>query len=389
MKLKLIINADILTMDSSDTEFKNGYIVIQNKKIAKVGQMSEYDPSEYIDCGAEIIDAGQRLVTPGLIDAHSHLGMWEDGLNFEGDDGNEDTDPCTPHLRAIDAVNPMENAFSEAFAAGITTVITGPGSANPIGGQPAAIKTYGRRIDDMIIKAPVGIKIALGENPKSTYNDKSQTPITRMATASIIRESLQKACDYLKNLEEYEKNPDEDEKPEYDIKSEALIPVLKGEIPLHAHAHRADDIFTAIRIAEEFGVKLVLVHCTEGHMIAEELKAEGYPVLLGPILTDRSKPELKNQSEATPAVLSAQGLCTAIITDHPETPEKYLPLCAAMAVKHGMDRSEALRAITVNPAKICGIDSRVGSIEAGKDADLVIWDGNPLDIMTKPYKVIV
>ncbi len=389
MKLKLIINADILTMDSSDTEFKNGYIVIQNKKIAKVGQMSEYDPSEYTDCGAEIIDAGQRLVTPGLIDAHSHLGMWEDGLNFEGDDGNEDTDPCTPHLRAIDAVNPMENAFSEAFAAGITTVITGPGSANPIGGQPAAIKTYGRRIDDMIIKAPVGIKIALGENPKSTYNDKSQTPITRMATASIIRESLQKACDYLKNLEEYEKNPDEDEKPEYDIKSEALIPVLKGEIPLHAHAHRADDIFTAIRIAEEFGVKLVLVHCTEGHMIAEELKAEGYPVLLGPILTDRSKPELKNQSEATPAVLSAQGLCTAIITDHPETPEKYLPLCAAMAVKHGMDRSEALRAITVNPAKICGIDSRVGSIEAGKDADLVIWDGNPLDIMTKPYKVIV
>lgn len=389
MKLKLIINADILTMDSSDTEFKNGYIVIQNKKIAKVGQMSEYDPSEYTDCGAEIIDAGQRLVTPGLIDAHSHLGMWEDGLNFEGDDGNEDTDPCTPHLRAIDAVNPMENAFSEAFAAGITTVITGPGSANPIGGQPAAIKTYGRRIDDMIIKAPVGIKIALGENPKSTYNDKSQTPITRMATASIIRESLQKACDYLKNLEEYEKNPDEEEKPEYDIKSEALIPVLKGEIPLHAHAHRADDIFTAIRIAEEFGVKLVLVHCTEGHMIAEELKAEGYPVLLGPILTDRSKPELKNQSEATPAVLSAQGLSTAIITDHPETPEKYLPLCAAMAVKHGMDRSEALRAITVNPAKICGIDSRVGSIEAGKDADLVIWDGNPLDIMTKPYKVIV
>lgn len=389
MKLKLIINADILTMDSSGTEFKNGYIVIQNKKIAKVGQMSEYDPSEYTDCGAEIIDAGQRLVTPGLIDAHSHLGMWEDGLNFEGDDGNEDTDPCTPHLRAIDAVNPMENAFSEAFAAGITTVITGPGSANPIGGQPAAIKTYGRRIDDMIIKAPVGIKIALGENPKSTYNDKSQTPITRMATASIIRESLQKACDYLKNLEEYEKNPDEDEKPEYDIKSEALIPVLKGEIPLHAHAHRADDIFTAIRIAEEFGVKLVLVHCTEGHMIAEELKAEGYPVLLGPILTDRSKPELKNQSEATPAVLSAQGLSTAIITDHPETPEKYLPLCAAMAVKHGMDRSEALRAITVNPAKICGIDSRVGSIEAGKDADLVIWDGNPLDIMTKPYKVIV
>lgn len=385
--MQIIINANILTMDSADTEFKNGYIVIQNKKIAKAAQMSEYNPDDYKNY--EIINADGRLVTPGLIDAHSHIGMWEDGLNFEGDDGNEDTDPCTPQLRAIDAINPMDRSFSEALAAGITTVITGPGSANPIGGQLAAIKTYGKRIDDMIVKSPAAIKIAFGENPKSTYNDKSQTPITRMATASIIRENLQKARDYLNDLEEYNKNPDEEEKPEYDIKSESLIPVLKGDIPLHAHAHRADDIFTAIRIAKEFGAKLVLVHCTEGHMIADELKSDGYPILLGPILTDRSKPELRNQSETTPGALSKLGLCTAIITDHPETPEKYLTLCAAMAVKHGMNRYEAMRAITINPAKICGIDTQVGSIEAGKDADIVIWNGDPLDIMTSPYRVIV
>ncbi len=386
-EMQVIINANILTMDSNNTEFKNGYIEIQNKTITKIGQMTEYDSAAYKDY--EVIDASDRLVTPGLIDAHSHIGMWEDGLDFEGDDGNEDTDPCTPHLRAIDAINPMDHAFSEAFDAGITTVITGPGSANPIGGQPAAIKTRGKRIDDMIIKAPVGIKIALGENPKSTYNNKSQTPITRMATASIIRENLKKALDYFNDLEKYEKNPDEEDKPEFDIKSEALIPVLKGEIPLHAHAHRADDIFTAIRIAKEFSIKLVLVHCTEGHLISNELKADGYPILLGPILTDRSKPELKNQSETTPGILSELGLCTAIITDHPETPEKYLTVCAAMAVKYGMNKTEAIKAITINPAKICDIDNRVGSIETGKDADIVIWDGDLLDIMTKPYKVIV
>lgn len=383
--MQIIKNAAILTMDNNNSEIKNGYVMTENHVITAVGDMCDC-PS----CAdAEIIDADGRLVTPGLVDAHSHLGMWEDGLCFEGDDGNEDTDPCTPHLRAIDAINPLERAFSEAFAAGITTVITGPGSANPIGGQLAAVKTYGKRIDDMIIKAPVGMKAAFGENPKSAYNDKNQTPITRMATASIIRESLKKAHEYSEALRKYSENPDEEEKPEYDIKCEALLPVLRGEIPLHAHAHRADDIFTAIRIAKEFGISLVLVHCTEGHLIADELKKDGCPLLLGPILTDRSKPELKNQSETTPGVMSDAGLKTAIITDHPETPEKYLPLCAAMAVKHGMTRSEALRAITINPAEICGISNRVGSIEEGKDSDIVIWDGDPLDIMSTPYRVII
>ena len=378
----LITNAKIMTMSESFSKIENGYIEISNGIITAVGDMA--DAPQNAD---EIIDAGGRLVTPGLVDAHSHLGMWEDGLCFEGDDGNEDTEPITPHLRGIDGVNPLDRAFEEARSAGVTTVITGPGSANPIGGQMAAIKTRGKRIDDMIIKAPVGMKIALGENPKSTYNDKSRSPVTRMATASLIREALREALDYKRQLDKSETDPEED-KPDYDIKSEALLPVLRREIPLHAHAHRADDIFTAIRIAKEFELDLVLVHCTEGHLIAEELKKEGYPILAGPILTDRSKPELKNQSEAAPGIMADAGLNVSVITDHPETPEKFLPLCAGIAVKYGMSRDSALRAITINPAKACGIDDRVGSIEPGKDGDIVIWEGDPLAIDGKPYKVI-
>ncbi len=379
----LITNAKIFTMSQKFGNIQNGYIEIRNKKIISVGDMTDAP-----DTDAEITDAEGRLVTPGLIDAHSHLGMWEDGLSFEGDDGNEDTEPVTPHLRAVDGINPLDRAFSEAFEAGVTAVVTGPGSANPIGGSLAAVKTRGKRVDDMIIKSPVGIKIALGENPKSTYNEKSRMPVTRMATASLIREALREAAEYKKALEKHEADPENEDKPEYDIKSEALLPVLKKEIPLHAHAHRADDIFTAIRIAKEFDLDLVLVHCTEGHLIADELRAEGFPALSGPILTDRGKPELKNQTEAAPGILSRTGVSVSIITDHPETPEKFLPLCAAVAVKYGMDREAALRAVTINPAKACGIADRVGSIEPGKDGDIVIWDGDPLSIEGKPYKVI-
>ncbi len=379
----LITNANIMTMSRRFGSIKNGYINIQNKKITAVGDMADAP-----DTDADTIDAEGRLVTPGLIDAHSHLGMWEDGLSFEGDDGNEDTEPITPHLRAIDGINPLDRAFSEAFEAGVTAVVTGPGSANPIGGSLAAVKTSGKRIDDMIIKAPVGMKIALGENPKTAYNEKSRMPVTRMATASLIREALREAADYKNALEKYEADPENEDKPDFDIKSEALLPVLKKEIPLHAHAHRADDIFTAVRIAKEFDLDLVLVHCTEGHLIADELRAEGYPALSGPILTDRSKPELKNQTEAAPGILDRAGVPVSIITDHPETPEKFLPLCAAVAVKYGMDREAALRAVTINPAKACGIADRVGSIEPGKDGDIVIWNGDPLSIEGRPYKVI-
>ncbi len=378
----LIINAKIMTMGPLGT-IDNGYIKITDGKISAVGEMASL--SQRSD---DVIDAEGRLTTPGLVDAHSHLGMWEDGLAFEGDDGNEDTEPITPQLRAIDGINPMDRAFSEALEAGVTTVVTGPGSANPIGGQLAAIKTYGRRIEDMTVKAPAGMKMALGENPKTVYNRKNRMPATRTATVALIREALYKALDYKAKIEARQKDTEQKSRPDYDIKSEALLPVLRREIPVFIHAHRADDIFSAIRIIKEFDLDGVLVHCTEGHLIGEELLKEGYPVLSGPILTDRSKPELKNQTEAAPGILSRMGIEVSIVTDHPETPEKFLPLCGGIAVKYGMDEKKALEALTINPARACGIAHRVGSVEPGKDGDIVIWEGDPLRIQTKPFRVI-
>ena len=377
----IIINAAIRTMDKQD--FENGYIRIAGSTIAEIGEMKDLKPKTM----EEILDACGAVVTPGLIDAHSHIGIWEDGLNFEGADGNEEYEPVTPHLRALDAVNPMDDAFSEALEAGVTTVVTGPGSANPIGGQLLALKTFGKRVDRMVVKEPLALKIAFGENPKTVYNEKNEQPSTRMTTAAIIRENFQKAEYYLQQVRRHQEDPDE-EAPEPDIKAEALALVLEKKIPLHAHVHRADDIFTAIRIAKEFDLELVLVHCTEGHLVADELSAEGYPVLSGPILTDRSKPELKHQSTKAPGILARHGVKLALITDHPETPEKFLPLCAAVAVRDGLPRDEALRAITIYAAEICGIADQVGSITPGKDADLVIWDGNPLDIMCRPKHVL-
>lgn len=379
----IIKNADIMTMDSIG-EIKNGYIVMDGGRITEVGAMSDF-PNGI--SGAEVIDADGTIVTPGLVDAHSHIGMWEDGLNFEGSDGNEETEPITPQLRAIDAVNPMDRAFSEALAAGVTTVVTGPGSANPIGGQILAMKTAGRCADKMAVRAPLAIKAAFGENPKSVYNDKDRTPITRMAIAAQIREALLEAEEYMKRVDEF-RSGDRDDPPDYDMKCEALMPLLRGEIQLHAHAHRADDIFTAIRIAKEFGLRLVLVHATEGHLICDELKEEGIPVLAGPILTDRSKPELKNMREDMPNILAEAGIETALICDHPEVPQKHITICAAMLVKNGMSEEDALRAITCIPAKICGLSDRVGRIAVGCDADAVIWNGRPLEISSTPKVVI-
>lgn len=379
----LVINANIHTM--AGKIFKNGFIRIEGKIIKEIGNISNLSLQNKNDV---ILDIKGANVYPGFIDAHTHLGMWEDGLCFEGDDGNEETDPVTPQLRAIDAVNPMDRCFSEALKAGVTTIVTGPGSANPIGGQLAALKTKGTCVDEMIVKAPVAIKMALGENPKSVYHDKNQSPSTRMATASLIREELFKAKRYLQDLERPQEDEDFDP-PEFDIKSEALIPVLKGELPVHFHAHRADDIYTAIRIAKEFNLKYVIVHGTEGNLIVKGIAKEKACVLCGPILSDRSKPELKNLSPETPGVLSKNGILTAIITDHPVVPLQYLPTCAALAVREGMEYEEALKAITINPAKILNIDDRVGSIEQGKDADLVVFDCNPLDLTAKPKYVIV
>ncbi len=377
----LIIHANIHTMAGNTVE--DGSIRIKGSVIDSVGG-GQFVPEK----DETVFDAKGADIYPGFIDAHTHLGMWEDALTFEGDDGNEETNPVTPNLRAIDAINPMDRCFLEAVAAGVTSVVTGPGSANPIGGQLAAIKTSGHRIDDMIIKAPVAIKMAMGENPKNVYHEKNEAPSTRMATAALIREQLFKTKRYMEDAEHAKEDKDFDP-PEYDMKCESMIPALRGDIEVHFHAHRADDIYTAMRIAKEFNLNYVIVHGTEGHMIADDLKAEHVRVLSGPFFSDRSKPELKNQTPACPGILASHGIMTAIITDHPVTPIQYLPLCAALAVREGMDHEEALKAITINPAKICGIDSRVGSIEKGKDADLTFFREDPLSLNAKPELVIV
>lgn len=373
--MKKIVGGTILTMGPLGM-IEQGEILIENGRILAVGA--------HVDApDAEVIDATGCMITPGLIDAHCHLGMWEDGIGFEGADGNESTDPVTPHLRAIDAINPMDRTFEEACKGGVTLVATGPGSANVLGGTFAAVKTVGRRIDSMVVRAPLAMKCAFGENPKRTYHEKKQSPSTRMAIAAELRNALFKAQAYLKKKE------DPEGKVEPDMKMEALIPVLKGEIPLKAHAHRADDILTAIRIAKEFDVKLTLEHCTEGHLIAEELAAEGYPAIVGPSLSERSKFELRNLTFETPGILHRAGVKIAIMTDSPVIPQQYLVMAAALSVKSGLDRDEALKAITINPAEILGIEDRVGSIASGKDADLVIWDRHPFELEAVARKVII
>jgi imidazolonepropionase-like amidohydrolase len=373
---------------------KNGTIdtvtngIIEADVLVKDGKIMEIGKNIVEPLDAEIIDAKGKFIYPGFIDAHTHMGLWEDGMGFEGADGNEETDPITPQLNPIDGINPMDNTFKEAVQGGITSVCTTPGSANVMGGQCIAIKTHGRRIDTMIIKNPVASKIAFGENPKSCYGKDEKTPQTRMAIASLLRENLKKAEEYLEEMELYMEHEDHD-KPEYDIRMESLLPVLKGEIPFKVHAHRADDIFTAIRVAKEFDIKLTLDHCTEGHLIVEELVEEGYPVIVGPSLSERSKIELRNLTFDTAGVLSNAGLNVSLMTDHPVIPVQYLPMCAGIAVKHGMKKEKAIESITINPAKALGIEDRVGSIEVGKDADIVIWDGCPLEIQSNVIYTII
>jgi len=382
----LVKNAKILTMTGFD--YDNGYIAAEGEKITALGDDAA-ELARLEAAASEIIDAKGCYVLPGFVDAHCHVGMWEDSVGFEGDDGNETSDPIMPHLRAIDAVYHADRAFVEARENGVTTVVTGPGSANVIGGQFAALKTYGRRVEDMVVKAPVAMKVAFGENPKTVYHEKRQAPMTRMATAALLRESLMKAVEYKRMKEDYERDSENFDKPDYDMKMEALLKVLNGEIPLKAHAHRADDILTAIRIAKEFGVGITIEHCTEGYLISDILLEENISVITGPFLTDRSKIELRNQSAKTPGILSKAGIKTAIMTDHPVTPVQYLPLCAAVAVKEGMDETEALKAITINAAEITGIADRVGSLEAGKDADIIIMDGYPLELKSRVLYTII
>lgn len=384
----LIKNGKVLTM--AGTNYDNGYILIDEGKIIKIGEnFYTLDKSLFIDKEIEEIDAEGNYVLPGLIDAHCHVGLCEDSVGFEGEDGNEMTDPVTPHLRAIDGIYHSDRAFVEARENGITTVVTGPGSANVIGGQFAALKTYGRRIEDMIIKEPVAMKVAFGENPKTVYNEKRQTPMTRMATAALLRESLIKAKEYKLQMDDYINDKDNCDKPEYDIKLEALLKVLNKDIPLKAHAHREDDILTAIRIAKEFDINLSIEHCTEGYLITDILLKEGISAVIGPLLTDRSKIELKNQSLKAPAIMNKAGIKVAIMTDHPCVPIQYLCLCAAMAVREGMPQEEALKAITINAAEIVGISDRVGSIEVGKDGDIAIFCGHPFDLRTRVITTVI
>lgn len=376
-----IKNVTIHTM-TEDEIIENGIVLINDDKISQVGS------DIIIPSNAEIIDGQGGFLMPGIIDAHCHIGMWENGIGVEGDDGNETTDPATPQLRAIDAINTRDKCFEEALEAGITTVATGPGSANVIGGTFATLKTYGNTIEEMVINDCTAMKSAFGENPKRIYNAKKAAPSTRMATAAILRENLQKAKIYVEKKEAAINGLGKE--PDFDMKLEALGKVIKKEIPLKSHAHRADDILTAIRIAKEFDLDLSLEHCTEGHLITESLKDEHIKsIIVGPSLSDRSKVELKNLTFKTPMILNKAGIKVSIMTDHPVIPLQYISLCAALAAREGMDEEEALRSITINPAHAINADHRVGSIENGKDADIIIYNGHPFDLRNTVKFVMV
>ncbi len=376
----IIKNARILTMTDKDLDC--GDIVISSGKIAAI------DPNISYDASARVIDAEGMTVIPGMIDPHCHIGMWEDGMGFEGADGNEDVEPVTPELRAIDGINPMDRSFEEAREHGITTVVTGPGSANVIGGQFAALKTKKSYvIEEMLIQEPIALKVAFGENPKRVYSEKQKSPSTRMATAAILRQALIDGQEYIHAIKEGEEDPEK--RPERDLGKEMIARVLRREIPLKAHAHRADDILTAIRIAKEFDIDLSIEHCTEGYKIADALKKAGAKVIVGPLITERSKIELKDLTYKAPKILSEAGIEVAMMTDHPVIPTHYLPICAGIAVREGMDEAEALKMITLYAAKAVGLEKRIGSIEVGKDADLVIFDGHPFDTRSRVKWVII
>ena len=374
----LIKNGKILTMTGKNLH--NGCVLIKDKKIIEINETIEETKL------MTVIDAKGAWVMPGIIEAHCHIGLSEEGIRFEGDDINESTSPITGHLRAIDAINPLDQAFKDAIAGGITSVMTGQGSANVCGGKFLFMKTSGKCIDDMIVKDEAAMKVAFGENPKQVYSSKQTTPSTRMATAAILREALYKAINYKNKKEEVLQKGDYFE---VDLKQECFMDVLDKKIPLKAHAHRADDILTAIRLAKEFNLDMTLDHCTEGHLIPEYIKKSGFSAIVGPSLTNRSKVELKNRTFKTAGVLNKYGVDVAITTDHPVVPIQYLPICAGFAAKEGLGIEEALKAITINPAKICGVEDMVGSIEVGKDADIAIFTGNPMEVFSETLYTII
>jgi len=364
----LIKNGTILNVERCKEEKMD--IAVDKGKIVSIKK--NISPKK----GDRVIDATGKIISPGFIDAHSHLGLWGDSAGAENIDGNETSNPITPNLRAIDGIDPSDKVFQEAYEGGITAVAAGPGSANVLGGQFAAIKTYGNRVDNMVIKAPIAMKCAFGENPKRFYGSKNQAPTTRMGIAALLRETLAKAKEYSDKIDAAKKKPEN--MPPFDAKLHSLIPVIKREIPLKAHAHKANDIFTAIRIAKEFNLKITLEHGTDTISVVDELVKEKLPIIIGPSLGHRTKIELKNKSYETAGVLNKAGIKIAITTDSPVIPLHHLPLCAALCVKDGLDRWEALRAISLYPAQILELDKEIGSLAQGKDADIVIWSNNPL-----------
>lgn len=358
---------------------ENGFLRTSGKYIEEVGEMSKLRPKQQKE---DILDVGGAWVMPGIIESHCHIGISEEKIGIIGDDCNEGTNPITPTLRALDAVNPMDAAFHDAIQAGITSVMVGPGSDNVVGGQFLFMKTHGRCIDGMIVKHPAAMKVAFGENPKTCYGDKDEYPATRMGVAALLRKTLFEAVQYKKNKESGTLEKE-------DFEMESWIPVLNKEIPLKAHAHRADDILTAIRIAKEFDVNMTLDHGTESHLIVEQVKHAGFPVIVGPDLTSRSKLEVKNMNFKTNKVLQENDILFSITTDHPVSMIQYLPLCAGLAVKQGLPVEEGLKAITINAARICGVDDLVGSLKNGKYADIAIFSGNPMEVFTKTLYTIM
>ena len=365
--------------DMVNPEAYEGDILMDGGKITAIGKNLD------IPEGTEVYDACGKDVYPGFVDAHSHLGLDGYGIGFEGQDYNERNDICTPQLRGIDSFNPMDPSVSMAAKGGVTCVGTGPGSSNVIGGTFFAAKTAGHCVDDMIVKNPIAMKCAFGENPKRCYKDVNN--YARMSTASKLREMLFKTRDYM--ARKAAAGDDPLKKPAFDMKLEAMIPVLEKKIPLKAHAHQANDILTAIRIAKEFDIDMTLEHCTEGHLIVDEMVKAGFPCAVGPSFGHASKVELQNKTWETPGILAAAGCQVSIITDSPVIPQQYLPICAGFAVKAGMDPYEALKAITINPAKHLGVADRVGSLEVGKDGDVVVYDGSPFEISSQLKLVVI
>lgn len=343
------------------------------------GKIIEIKEEIIASAETEIFNAENLNVYPGFIDAHSHIGIAEDRISSQIDTSNENTNPTTPAIRGLDSINPMDSAFHNAIAAGITGAMVGPGSANPVGGQFAFIKTYGRCVDDMVVLAPAAIKIAFGENPMNCYGLNGNMPSSRMGIASLIREELFRAREYFS----------QDQTGNNDFTLECYKELFEKKIPLKAHAHRTDDIFTGIRIAKEFDLELTIDHCTEGHLIAHEIAESGYPAIVGPSLASRNKDEVSLSDFKTAGILHKAGVNIAITTDHPVSRIQYLPLCAGIAAKEGLGETAALRAITIDAARICRVDNRLGSLKEGKDADIVIVDGNPLEIKSQVKATVI